>query len=146
MILPATWRDLGGLKQLEKECFPVDAWPFIDLIAVLTFPEVVRLKAVIDEQIVGFVAGDKRKSKDLAWIATIGVLPAYQQKGIGSRLLMACENQMGIARIRLSVREGNIPAIRLYKRLGYYRMDTWGNYYTDGCDAAVFEKTCISGL
>jgi len=145
-ISPATWRDIGGLKQLEKECFPVDAWPLIDLIGVLTFPSVVRLKAVIDEQIIGFIAGDRRGSKDLSWIATIGVLPSYQRRGIGSKLLIACEEQLGTARIRLSVRTSNEPAIHLYESFGYHRIDTWRNYYQDGSDAAVFEKTCLSGL
>ena len=145
-IFPATWRDLGGLKQLEKECFPIDAWPLIDLISVLTFPNVVRLKAVIEDQIIGFVAGDKRGSKDLSWIATIGVLPSYQRRGIGSKLLIACEEQLGTSRIRLSVRKSNEPAIFLYESFGYHRIDTWSNYYQDGSDAAVFEKTCISGL
>ena len=145
-IFPATWRDLGGLKQLEKACFPIDAWPLIDLISVLTFPNVVRLKAVIEDQIIGFIAGDKRGSKDLSWIATIGVLPSYQRRGIGSKLLIACEDQLGTARIRLSVRISNEPAIYLYESFGYHRIDTWPSYYQDGSDAAVFEKICLSGL
>ncbi len=71
-MLPANWRDLGGLRQLEKVCFPVDSWPLLDLIGVLSLPNIVRLKAVISDQMIGFVAGDK-KSSDLGWIATIGV-------------------------------------------------------------------------
>ena len=145
-IFPATWWDLGGLKQLERQCFPIDAWPLIDLIGVLTFPNVVRLKAVIDEQIVGFVAGDKRGSKDLSWIATIGVLPSYQRRGIATQLLISCEEKLGTSRIRLSVRINNKSAIFLYESFGYQRIDTWRNYYQDGSDAAVFEKTRLSGL
>jgi ribosomal-protein-alanine N-acetyltransferase len=145
-ISPASWRDLGELKQLEKACFPIDTWPLIDLVAVLTFPNVVRLKAVDHDKIIGFVAGDKRKSNNLAWIATIGVLPSYQRFGIGTMLLEACENQLGSTRIRLSVRVTNKPAIRLYQRFGYHRIDTWERYYEDGSDAAVFEKNIGSGL
>ena len=32
----------------ERACFGKDAWPLLDLIAVLTFVDVVRLKAVED--------------------------------------------------------------------------------------------------
>jgi len=142
----ATWRDLRGLRQLEKECFPIDAWPLIDLIAVLSFPNVVRLKAVVDDQIVGFIAGDLRPSQDLAWIATIGVLPAYQRRGIASLMLGECEGRLDVARIRLSVRAGNIPAIRLYEGFGYEKVDRWVDYYQDGADAIVFEKKCRGGL
>ena len=131
---------------MEKECFPIDAWPLIDLIAVLSFPNVVRLKAMVDEQLVGFIAGDLRPSKDLAWIATIGVLPDYQRQGIASLLLDECEGRLNVSRIRLSVRQGNIPAIRLYESFGYQLIDKWVKYYQDGADALVFEKSCRCGL
>ena len=137
--MPAGWRDLGSLRQLEKVCFPEDAWPLLDLIGVLSLPNVIRLKAVRDDQMIGFVAGDK-KSSDLGWIATIGVLPAYRSRGIASALLAECETRLNVVRIRLSVRLGNTRAIQLYEKFGYQRVDIWPNYYQDGTDALVFEK------
>jgi len=138
-MLPANWRDLGGLRQLEKACFPVDSWPLLDLIGVLSLPNIVRLKAVISDQMIGFVAGDK-KSSDLGWIATIGVLPEYRRQGIAAALLTECETRLEVARIRLSVRLGNTSAIQLYEGFGYQRVDIWPKYYQDGADALVFEK------
>jgi ribosomal-protein-alanine N-acetyltransferase len=138
-ISPANWRDLGTLRQLEKVCFPLDAWPLLDLIAVLSLPNIVRLKAVINDQMVGFIAGD-RKSKDLAWIATIGVLPEYRRMGIATELLAECEGLLQVGRIKLSVRRGNEAAMQLYEGLGYRRVGLWPAYYTDGTDAVVFEK------
>ena len=140
MIEPATWRDLNSLRQLEQVCFPNDAWPLWDLIGVLTFPHVVRLKAMSDGQMVGFIAADIRRSEGLAWIATIGVLPEYRQQGIGTALLRACENRLVVPRIRLSVRASNGAAIRLYERLSYRRAGVWSRYYADGEDALVLEK------
>ena len=145
-ILTANWRDLSALRTLEKACFPIDAWPLIDLIGVLSLPNVVRLKAITDARLVGFIAGDCRPSKDLAWIATIGVLPTHQRQGIAAALLTACEDQLEVSRIRLSVRQGNNPAISLYKSFGYQQVGIWPNYYQDKTDAIVFEKTCISTL
>lgn len=138
-IIPASWRDLGALRQLEKVCFPQDAWPLLDLIGVLSLPNVVRLKAVSDDQMIGFVAGDQ-KSGGLAWIATIGVLPKYRRQGIASTLLLECEALLDAFQIRLSVRLGNTGAIRLYENFGYQRVDIWPKYYQDGTDALVFEK------
>lgn len=139
-ILPARWRDLSALRQLEKICFPEDAWPLLDLIGVLSLPNVIRFKAVRVDQMIGFVAGDK-KSSVLGWIATIGVLPEYRRQGVAAELLAECENRLGVSQIRLSVRLGNTSAIRLYERFGYQRVDIWPNYYQDGTDALVFEKT-----
>ena len=57
-IIKATILDLSALRKLELECFGKDAWPLFDLIAVLTFAEVIRIKAIEDGQMVGFIAGD----------------------------------------------------------------------------------------
>src|SRR3990172_6226569 len=104
IIEPANWRDLNALRAMEPVCFPKDAWPLWDLIGVLTLPNVMRLKAVVNSRMVGFIAGDIRRAEKLAWIATIGVLPEYRQRGIGAALLQACEERLDVPRIRLSVR------------------------------------------
>jgi ribosomal protein S18 acetylase RimI-like enzyme len=139
-ILPTSLRDLGALRALEHACFDRDAWSLLDLIAVLTFPEVVRLKAMEDGQMIGFVAGDPRPSQGYAWIATIGVHPAYQRMGIGRALLRACEGRLKPQRIRLTVRLSNSAAIALYEREGYRSVDIWKGYYSGDEDGLVMEK------
>jgi len=139
-IQPATLRDLGALRKLEHACFGKDAWPLLDLIAVLTFSEVVRLKAMLDGQMVGFVAGDPRPRDGWAWIATIGVDPLYQRRGIGRVLLHACESRLNIPRVRLTVRIANLAAIAMYEKEGYTIIDIWKGYYHDGEDGMVMEK------
>jgi ribosomal protein S18 acetylase RimI-like enzyme len=139
-IIPATLRDLNALRKLEHICFEKDSWPLFDLIAVLTFPDVVRLKAVEDDKMVGFIAGDPRPSQGFSWIATIAVLPDYRRKGIGRALLNACEAQLRTPRLRLSVRATNQSAITLYEQEGYRTMDIWKAYYNDGENAIVMEK------
>ena len=139
-ILTATLRDLGSLRRVEQACFPKDAWPLLDLMAVLTWPDVIRLKAVVDGQMVGFIAGDPRRSQGLAWIATLGVLPEYRRQGIARTLLLECEKQLNSPRLRLCVRMDNAAAIRLYEQEGYAHVDTWKKYYNDGGEALVMEK------
>jgi ribosomal protein S18 acetylase RimI-like enzyme len=139
-IQPATWRDLNSLRHLDQLCFPKDAWPLLDLVGVLTLPNVVRLKAEADGLMVGFIAGDIRSSQHLAWIATIGVLPDYRGRGIGRMLLEACEAQLHQPRVRLCVRASNQTAIQLYLNSAYQRAGFWPNYYQDGEDALVMEK------
>lgn len=139
-IEPATWHDLNPLRAMEKVCFPKDAWPLWDLIGVLTLPNVIRLKASIDEVMVGFIAGDVRPRETIAWIATVAVLPEYQRRGIGEALVLACEKQISVPRVRLSVRISNQTAIRLYYRLGYQDIGNWPAYYADKEDALVMEK------
>lgn len=138
--MPATWRDLNAVRHIEAICFPQDAWPLWDIIGVLTLPNVLRYKAVEDEEIVGFIATDVRPAERIAWIATIGVLPQYRKRGIGTALLQICEMNVPSPRIRLNVRVSNDPAIRLYKDLGYLQVGIWPHYYQHGEDALILEK------
>ncbi len=139
-ISSASFLDLAALNKLERICFEKDAWPFLDLLAVLTFPDVIRLKAVEDGQMIGFVAGDPHPADGYSWIATIGVLPEYRRKGIGRQLLHACEEQLKTPIVKLSVRASNDEAIRLYQQEGYRRVDVWQAYYNDGEAALIMEK------
>jgi ribosomal-protein-alanine N-acetyltransferase len=139
-IQPANIRDLGALRRLENACFGKDAWPIFDLVAVLTWSDIIRLKAVEDGEMVGFVAGDPRPSQGAGWIATIGVDPDYQHRGIGRALLRACEERMKFPRSKLTVRMSNDRAISLYEKEGYRVVEIWKKYYNDGEDGLVMEK------
>ncbi len=139
-IQPASIRDLGALRRLENACFGKDAWPIFDLVAVLTWSDIIRLKAVEDGEMVGFVAGDPRPSQGAGWIATIGVDPNYQHRGIGRALLRACEARMKFPRSKLTVRMSNDRAIDLYEKEGYRVVEIWKKYYNDGEDGLVMEK------
>ena len=139
-IIPATWRDLMELHQLEKACFQLDAWPLLDVMGVLTFPQIIRLKAIEEVKMVGFIAVDLRRSQQVAWIATLAVDPEYRKTGIGSELLNVCEGKINLPVIRLSVRQSNQSAIELYRKHDYQQVDIWKSYYKGGDNALIFEK------
>lgn len=139
-IVQAGWQDLNDLRKLENICFGEDAWPLWDLIAVLSLPKIVRLKAVINGKMVGFIAGDPHPKEGIGWIATLGVLPSYRRMGIAAALLVQCEQEMNLPSNRLSVRRSNEPALALYRKFGYQMVDVWRGYYHSGEDALVLEK------
>jgi ribosomal-protein-alanine N-acetyltransferase len=134
--------DLNALRRLENEVFRQDAWPLVELIAMLTMPGLVRLKAVVQNEMIGFVGGDVRPADHVGWIATLGVLPAYRGMGVGRALLRACEERLflRVPVVRPSVRRSNRVAIALYESEGYEVVDVWRGYYFDREDALVFEK------
>ena len=139
-IEAANLMDLGALRHLENICFGNDAWPLLDLIAVLTWPEVIRLKAVEAGEMIGFIAGDPRQSNGAVWIATIAVDPRFRRRGIGSALMLACEERVRLPIMKLSVRISNEGAISMYEKLGYQTSDIWQAYYNDGEDGLVMTK------
>lgn len=139
-IIKASILDLNALRKLEQESFEKDAWPLFDLIAVLTFPQVVRFKAMEDSRMIGFVAGDPRPNEGWGWIATIAVDKRHRRHGIGRALLHACEKNMGVPRSRLTVRISNQVAVCMYEKEGYATTDIWKAYYNDGEDGILMEK------
>jgi ribosomal protein S18 acetylase RimI-like enzyme len=144
-IAPATWRDFRELLALERRCFARDPWPWMDVLAALTFPDTVRFKAIGREGVngggpVGFVIGDRRASQRVGWIASIGVDPDYQRRGLGWRLLLACERALNMPCLRLTLRPSNQGARALYDRAGYVEIDRLPGYYLDGEDGIVMEK------
>lgn len=140
-ILPATILDLNALRKLEQTCFEKDAWSLFDLIAVLSWINVVRFKAMEENQMIGFVAGETRQAAGSAWIATIAVDPRYQRRGIGRALLRACEAHVKQPCLKLTVRISNQSAIALYESEGYRTVEIWKKYYNDGEDGLVMEKS-----
>ncbi len=68
IISKASWRDFSQVMRLEKECFPLDVWPMLDILGVLSFPFYVRIKAESEGKLVGFIAGEIKKTNIEGWI------------------------------------------------------------------------------
>jgi ribosomal protein S18 acetylase RimI-like enzyme len=143
-ILPANLWDLNAVRELEHLSFPLDEWPLIEMIGVLSLPSIERWKAVIQEKLVGFIAADIRKRQRVAWIATIAVHPDFRGQGIGGELMQIAEHRSGMPAIRLSVRASNKSAQKLYQGRGYEQIDVWPKYYAGDEDAIVMEKKLVS--
>ncbi len=139
-IAPATIRDFRALLNLERICFGEDAWPWIDVLAAVTFPDAVRFKADWDGLPAGFVIGDRRRTQSLGWIASIGVHPEFRRRGIARHLLDCCEQGLTMPRVRLTLRKSNLGALSLYRQSGYTEVDVWERYYRNGEDGLVMEK------
>ena len=139
-IEPATLWDVGAIRELERVCFPQDAWPLLEMVGVLSLPSVLRWKALDGERLVAFVAADVRRSQNVAWIATIAVHPDYRRRGLGGRLMTLAEERVETRAMRLSARASNREALHLYQARGYEQIDVWPKYYVGGEDAVVMEK------
>ncbi|HEV8299056.1 MAG TPA: ribosomal protein S18-alanine N-acetyltransferase [Acidimicrobiales bacterium] len=69
-----------------------------------------------------------------AHVTTVAVDPAWQGRGVASRLLLALHRtavDQGVQAMTLEVRVGNDRAIELYRRFGYAPSGVRKNYYSD---------------
>jgi ribosomal-protein-alanine N-acetyltransferase len=134
IIEDASIRLLDRLYEIETECFKEEAFTKPQIAQLLKDYNSVSLIARVNEIIVGFVIGMvyvDRKALH-GHILTIEVLSTYRGKGVGQKLLEEIESvfrQKGVRTSTLEVREDNVPAINLYRKLGYETIGTLKNYY-----------------
>ena len=73
-------------------------------------------------------------------IMNVAVRKEYRRKGVAGRLmkeLLSRAEKRGAARFILEVREGNLPAIRLYESLGFLHAGRRRNFYSDPAEDAL---------
>lgn len=69
---------------------------------------------------ISFYANDTQTHR--AFVTEVLVAPAYQGRGVGTRLLRACEDyatRVGMTSMGLEVAQDNVRALSLYSKLGY---------------------------
>jgi len=144
----ASATDLGTLYKIEQECFTKEAWSKEQIAMFLQAPDAVSLTVKERDEIAGFVIGltNRHNGMKIGHIVTIDVLPNHRRKGIGMALIGSIEQEfkrMGVKVCYLEVREGNLAAMRLYRKAGYVEFERLENYYSRGGHGVRLEKTLL---
>ena len=81
---------------------------------------------------------------DEGHITTLAVSPRFRKKGIGTKLiaqLIADAKAKGLKKLYLEVRQSNVAAQKIYKKLGFKILDRRREYYQHpGEDALVMQN------
>lgn len=130
-LLWAGPHDAEELARLHGPLFS-PAWSADSFKSLLDHPGSTAFLARAGEplQTTGFILG--RLVADEAEILTLGVCADWQQKGIGRRLVEAlcrAAKKAEARRLHLEVAAGNVPALRLYRRLGFHEAGRRKGYY-----------------
>ena len=126
-----TVKDLESIKDILISAFD-DFWNYNILKDELKSENSKYIIAKSNNKIVGF-AGIKILF-DEADIMNIVVKKDYRNKGIGSILLenlVSLSEKFCLSSLSLEVNEENIPAINLYKKLGFKNIGIRKNYYNE---------------
>lgn len=130
----ASVKYLDRLYEIETECFGEEAFTKKQIAQLLTDYNSISLIARENGEIVGFIVGmvyPDRKAIN-GHILTIDVSPSHRRKGIGQMLLQEMESifsHKGVQACLLEVREDNVAATGLYRKLGYKEVGRLENYY-----------------
>jgi ribosomal-protein-alanine N-acetyltransferase len=158
MVLEVTYKirpfnpsDLDGVMKINRECLPENYAPLFFINLYKRFPATF-LVAEIEGELIGYIMcrietgvpsfkllGITKKGH----VISIAVFPSHHHKGIGYTLILEAIQAMANYKAKecyLEVRESNLPAINLYKKLGFEVARTIRNYYADGEDAYLMAK------
>ena len=140
--------DLDWVIRVNRECLPENYTALFFINLYKRFPGTF-IVAEADGEIVGYIMcrietgipcfkllGITTKGH----VISVAVLPSHQRKGIGYALIREAMQAMVNYKAQecyLEVRESNLSALHLYKKLGFETARTLRNYYADGETAFV---------
>lgn len=140
--------DVKQVDVLEKgkELFDIDNAAFnrdFDLKARTVKEETDYLKncevyiAYENEKPIGLVGYETKE--DFVEILLLAVIPEYQKKGLGRKLMSFAMDKIKDKEIRLVTHPKNTPAIILYLKSGFEISGWKDNYYGDGQPRLLFK-------
>lgn len=104
----------------------------------LEHPHSIFRVGLLDRRVVAY--GGLWTIVDEAHVTTLTVAPSHRKMGLGESLmleLLSIAKANGMTCSTLEVRAGNLPAIRLYEKLGYITVATRKRYYPDNQEDAL---------
>lgn len=95
-------------------------------------------------RVLGFVRAMRQGLEQDWWIAGLGVRPLFRRRGIGEALVgeaLARLREGGVSKVRLEVNRANLPAIKLYRKLGFKEVPSSGEQTAGGDFLQMVLKT-----
>ena len=136
-------KDIAAIADIENKSF-ADPWTEGMLLDTLRFPVYHTFLAEDGGQVCGY--GCLILLFEDAELANIAVAPTHRGQGVGKLLMEKMHDHaktFGAERMLLEVRVSNASAIGLYKKYGYERYGLRENYYADGEDAYLMQKSLL---
>ena len=136
-IRKAILNDLNQIYLIEKDVFSNEHWT-LEMVESELKNFLGTTTWVIEESTVILGYCMMRIVCNEANIINMAIKSSRQREGLGSLLLGYVLNQLPInSSAFLEVKEGNLSAINLYKRLGFNVINLRKNYYKDGKTALI---------
>ncbi|MGB7554793.1 MAG: ribosomal protein S18-alanine N-acetyltransferase [Candidatus Korobacteraceae bacterium] len=152
LIRPATPADVPSIRALEQQTETAAHWAEREYGALFAAdaPPRLALVAIAEEEsdrVIGFaIAGHVTSDWE---IENVVVAPEKRRQGVGIKIIrkMLLKAQTaGATSVLLEVRESNLPARRLYEKLGFSQQGRRGNYYKNPEEDALLLSFFVTNL
>ncbi len=134
---PARGEDIPALAALARACFPEGADAAM-LERLLSDGRHRFLLAEEDGTLLGYAWYES--VLDEGYVGNVAVAAEHRRRGVGRALvadMLSDASSLGLAFLTLEVREGNLPARRLYESCGFQTVAVRKNYYERPWEDAV---------
>jgi ribosomal-protein-alanine N-acetyltransferase len=129
LVSDATARDVAAIASLHAASFR-RGWSDGEIEGMLLDRNVIAHRAAIGRHLAGFIIS--RMAADEAEILSVAVASAYRGRSIARTLLrhhLGRLAALGVRSVYLEVDEGNVSALRLYRRAGFVEVGRREGYY-----------------
>ena len=138
MFKKANINHLDEIISIENNIFN-QPWSKVHFVKDLQLEISFNIVCIEGENCIGYLFG--YFIEDEYHLNNIAIKKSYQRRGFAKKMLNyiieKCKDQQ-INKIMLEVRCDNIPAIKLYDSMGFYKINVRKNYYKKGKDAFLY--------
>jgi len=131
--------DVDAVYSINRRSFAGDAWSREAIEREFRLPYSKRFVLEVDGEVIGYtfiwlIRGE-------AFIMTFAVDPDHRGRGLGKMFLRRVIDSLSskVESFTLDVRKSNLPAIRLYRSVGFSVVKERPRFYSDGENALVME-------
>ncbi|MCD7732135.1 MAG: ribosomal protein S18-alanine N-acetyltransferase [Oscillospiraceae bacterium] len=128
--------DITAVCEIEKECFTAEAWSEESFMYRLGKSGFISLVAIDSGEVVGYIAASE--ILDEQYLDSLAVRADYRGQGVATELMKSAFDPQKT--VYLEVRESNLPAINLYKKLGFEEYAKRRNYYENPTENAILMR------
>lgn len=122
------------IYSIAEKCFS-DPWSESVFESAFAHPDSCFIGARVNGIIVGYIV--VQKMGDVMSVDDIAVLPDFRRCGIAQKLLEKAHDKYSEYNFILEVRESNLSAVSLYRKLGYEQVGFRKRYYSNPIEGAV---------
>ena len=142
LIRRMTLQDIPAVVEIENQCFSLP-WSEKSFEESLTREDTIFLVCE-DSCVTGYMG--LYLSFDEASVTNVAVSPLFRKKGYGEALVEKAKElakEAGAECIFLEVRQSNVPALYLYKKLGFENVGIRKKFYEHPVEDAIIMKVGI---
>ncbi|MCD7784312.1 MAG: ribosomal protein S18-alanine N-acetyltransferase [Oscillospiraceae bacterium] len=128
--------DIPAVIKIEHDCFTAEAWSEESFSYRLGKANFISLVAVDEEKVVGYIAASE--VLDEQYLDSLAVREDCRGQGVATSLMKAAFDIEKT--VYLEVRKSNLPAINLYKKLGFTQYAERSGYYENPTENAILMR------